>query len=73
MPRILGKLVRNGNATAVTIPRPLLFATGWLPGESVVLELLEDRTVRARRPEARDFGIQSPPRLIFDQPAEAKP
>jgi antitoxin component of MazEF toxin-antitoxin module len=32
--RALQKLTRNGNATAVTIPRAILHTLGWLPGES---------------------------------------
>jgi len=40
--RTFQQLYRHGNATAVTIPRYLLFELGWLPGEHVVLELLED-------------------------------
>ena len=37
MPRALQKLVRNGNSTAVALPRPLLFYLGWLPGEAVIV------------------------------------
>lgn len=43
------KLVRNGNSTQVTIPRPILTHLGWLPGEMIVVELLEDRSLRVFR------------------------
>lgn len=39
------KLVRNGNSTQVTIARPILTALGWLPGELVSVELLENQTL----------------------------
>jgi antitoxin component of MazEF toxin-antitoxin module len=62
--RALQKLVRNGNATAVTIPRAILHTIGWLPGEAVVLELLEDSTLRIRRPCDQDFAPVSVPRIL---------
>jgi len=39
------KLVRNGNSTQVTIVRPMLTFLGWLPGELIVVELLEDKSL----------------------------
>jgi len=66
--RALQKLVKNGNSTAVSIPRPLLVHMGWLPGESIVIELLEDNTLRLRRPVERDFAPQGAPRLWHDAP-----
>jgi hypothetical protein len=53
--RALQKIVRNGSSTHVAIARPLLIHLGWLPGESVIVELLEDDTLRVRRPCADDF------------------
>jgi antitoxin component of MazEF toxin-antitoxin module len=64
--RALQKLVKNGNAIAVSIPRPLLVHLGWLPGESIIIELLEDDSIRLRRPVERDFAPQGAPRLIHD-------
>lgn len=66
--RALQKLVRNGNATQVTIPRPLLIAVGWLPGQQVILELLEDNSIRVRIPVSADFAPIGPPKLVFDTP-----
>lgn len=64
--RCLQKLVRNGNSTGVTLPRPLLFHLGWLPGEAVIVELLEDKSVRIRRPTADDFAPRRPARMVLD-------
>ena len=71
--RALQKLIRHGNSVAVSIPRPMLFHLGWLSGEPVILELLEDHTVRIRRPVERDFAPLGAPRIIHDNPNEAKP
>jgi len=71
--RALQKLVRNGNATQITIPRQMLIALGWLPGDAVIVELLEDNTLRARPPVERDVAPVRKPRLIYDDaPAGAK-
>lgn len=73
MPRALQKLTRNGNSTSITIPRAVLFALGWLPGQSVVIELLENKTLLVRLPNERDFGVQASPRVFYDAPAEVAP
>ena len=62
--RALQKLCRNGNATAVAIPRAVLIHLGWLAGESVILEVLEDESIRIRRPVAADFAPIGPPRFL---------
>ena len=56
--RCLQKLCKCGNATHFTIPRAALFYLGWLPGESMVLELLEDKSIRIRRLTADDVTIK---------------
>jgi antitoxin component of MazEF toxin-antitoxin module len=63
------KLVRNGSATGVTIPKVILIHLGWLPGERIVVELLEDKTIRLRRPDERDYGPIKAPRMIYDEHA----
>lgn len=55
MVRFLQKLVRNGTATQVTLPRALLTHLGWAAGEWKVVELLPDRTVRVRDAGAADL------------------
>jgi antitoxin component of MazEF toxin-antitoxin module len=72
VPRALQKLVRNGNSVGVSIPRVILHTLGWLPGESVILELLEDQTLRIRRPCERDFGPLGAPRLLPPELAPVK-
>lgn len=64
--RCLQKLVRCGNATHFTIPRALLLWLGWLPGEQVIIEALEDRSIRVRRPTADDFAPKGVPSLKLD-------
>lgn len=55
--RALQKLVRNGNSTQVTIPKPLLVHLGWLPGGDVIVELaVDNRSLVFREPRADDFG-----------------
>lgn len=61
--RQLLKLVRCGNATHITVPRAALFHLGWLPGQQVIFELLEDQTIRVRRPTPEDFASISMPSL----------
>ena len=63
--RAVQKLVRNGNSTQVTILRPMLVWLGWLPGESVVVEVLEDKTLLVRKLELRELAPrQMRPTLI---------
>lgn len=64
--RSLQKIVRNGNASHVAIPRQAMFWLGWLPGEAIVLEVLEDRSVRLRRPAADEFLPKHMPILKLD-------
>jgi antitoxin component of MazEF toxin-antitoxin module len=54
--RCIQKLVRCGNATHFTIPRAALLWLGWLPGEQVIFEVLEDKSVRVRKPTPDDFA-----------------
>jgi antitoxin component of MazEF toxin-antitoxin module len=70
--RSLQKLIRNGNSTQVTIPRPVLVTLGWLPGQAVILELLEDGNILLRMPREVDFAPKGKPRLVMD-PAPAVP
>lgn len=53
----LQKLRRNGNATSVSIPRPMMMHLGWFTGKAIIVELLEDRTIRLRPPTPTDFGF----------------
>ena len=66
------KLCRHGNSTAVSIPRPLLFHLGWVSGEWLVIEPLEDDSVRLRRPVQRDFEAHAPRHVFHVDPPEVK-
>lgn len=56
MLKFLQKLVRNGGATQVTIPRQVLGQMEWIPGQSVIVEVTEQNDVRVRAPKAEDFS-----------------
>lgn len=68
----LQKLIRNGTSTVVTIPRPVLMALDWLPGMPVVLEVLEDRSIRLRKVNDPALQIKRAPGLSF-APAQESP
>ena len=56
--KFLQKLVRNGGATQVTIPRPILGQLDFVAGQAVIVEVIADGAVRVRRPCEADFGPQ---------------
>lgn len=60
------RLRADANAVVVTIPRPLLIYLGWIVGEDVIVELLEDNSVRVRRFTAADLPPTGSPRLLYD-------
>jgi antitoxin component of MazEF toxin-antitoxin module len=66
--RDLRTLTRNGNATTVVICRPLLVQLGWLPGTKVVVELLEDNTLRIRPLDDAAFQPKRIPHVVHDTP-----
>lgn len=49
------KLIVNGTSVMVTIPRPFMRVLGWLPGQTVMVEMQLDKAVKIRRPRERDF------------------
>lgn len=73
MPRAIHKLVRNGSATSINIPRMILFHLGWIPGEAILIEMLEDgKSLLIRRPTERDFGPMISP-YAFPNSGPGKP
>lgn len=44
MLRAIQKIVKNGNSFQVTIPRPMLFALGLMPGEFVRITQTGDKS-----------------------------
>lgn len=64
--RTLQKLVRNGNSTQISIPRQILTHLGWLTGTYIVLELLEDDTIRLRPPGRDEFAPRKQKIVVLD-------
>lgn len=64
------RIVRNGNGVMVTIPRAMLRFLGWLPGESVVMMVNEDRSVTMMRVRREDLIAQRKLALEAPQPVE---
>lgn len=63
------KIVRNGNAAGVNLPRQLLIRLGWIPGQRVICELLEDGSVRLSQPTIKDYLQFGRGRVVYDEPA----
>jgi antitoxin component of MazEF toxin-antitoxin module len=66
------KLVRHGNATGVNLPKVILHTIGWLPGDMVVVELLEDKSLRLRQRTRDDYAPITAPRIVYDEPGVVK-
>jgi antitoxin component of MazEF toxin-antitoxin module len=64
--RALQKLVRNGNSTHIAIPIGVLHWLGWLPGEAVILETLEDKSILVHRPGPNDFLPKRHKAVVLD-------
>lgn len=64
--RALQRLVKNGNSTAVSIPRPMLIHLAWLAGQDVIVEVLDDNSLHIRRPVEEDFGVRGASRMLFN-------
>lgn len=70
--RALQKLTRNGSSTCVTIPRQILIPLGWLPGQAVVVEVLEDRSVHIRLPVLEDVSPARPSKFYLEPQSAGK-
>jgi hypothetical protein len=68
--RALHKLTQKGSSTQFTIPKMMLVHLGWLAGENMIIELLDDNSVRVRRPCERDFTPMGAPRMLSRAVAE---
>lgn len=71
--RLQQKLHRNGSSTVLTIARPILAVTEWLPGQIVIVEVLEDKSLRVRLPCERDFQPMRPARVVLDADEPPRP
>lgn len=52
------RLSMNGSSACVNILRPYLRHLRWLPGQTVIVELYDDETIRVRKPTPEDVGAQ---------------
>ena len=68
----LQRLTRVGMSTAVTIRKPVMRHLGWLPGQTVIVEVMDDDTIRIRKPTLADLGPQIPRARPLPIPIEAK-
>lgn len=64
--RAMQKLIRHGNSTGISIPRVILVNLGWLPGQAILVEEMEDKSLRVRQPRASDFGPMAMPNVHDD-------
>lgn len=74
MPELeLCRLVRNGNSTHVSIPKPFLQWLQWRTGETVILVPNADRTVTIVRLGGEELAELRRARTADAAPAEAHP
>lgn len=67
--RCAHKLTKHGNSVHLVIPRYLLANLGWLCGDTVVEELLEDGTLRVRPLKDPAFRPKPIPKLVHVIPS----
>lgn len=53
--RRLQKIVKNGGSVHVSLAPQMLCYLGWLPGEAVIVELTEQKSIVVRRPHPDEF------------------
>jgi len=67
--RAIQKIVRCGGASHFTIPRAAMFYLGWVTGQQIMLEVLEDRSIRIRPLTHDDFSINGVASIKVDNTA----
>ena len=56
---------KHGNSASVVIPRPFLYHLGWVIGQGVMIELLdENQGLLVRLPRLEDLGPTAAPHLV---------
>jgi antitoxin component of MazEF toxin-antitoxin module len=71
--RGIQRVLKHGSSAVVTIPRPFLYHLGWIIGQGVMVELLEDKQgLILRAPRLEDFGPMGPPRVVQANLLESK-
>lgn len=53
---LVQKIIVCGNSAHITLPKPVLFFLGWLPGQHIVLEVTESKQLVVRAPAPEDFA-----------------
>lgn len=71
--KVLQKINQCGSSSHFTIPRAVMFWLGWLPGQYLILEVLEDKSVRLRERTEDDFAPKHPARIVFDKHFPERP
>ena len=66
------RITKHGNATVVSIPRPVLFACGLQIGDLVICELTEARTFQYRLATARDLQPERMRPFLTPESVDAK-
>ena len=69
----LQRLSKNGSSACVNIRKPVLRQLDWITGMSLVVEVLDDNTLRIRKPTFEDLGPQVPRARMLPLPEQAKP
>lgn len=64
--RYVQKIVRNGNSAQVTLPRHLMAWCELILGQAVIVETLEDKSIRIRALRENDLMPAHPPRIVVD-------
>lgn len=64
--KILGKIVKTGNAMHVTIPARLLRHLGWRGGDRIIVELTPANTIEVRKPTLVDLQTNGLPMVLDD-------
>lgn len=58
--RDIQRITKNGGSSCVVIQKPIMRHLGWITGQSVIVEVLDDDTLRVRNPTVEDLGPQVP-------------
>lgn len=64
--RYLQKIVQNGNSSQVTLGRALMAWCDLVPGQAIIVEALEDKSIRVRAPGPNEFLPKRPARIVLD-------
>lgn len=71
--RDLQRLSRNGSSTAVTVSKPVMRHLGWLPGQTVIVEVHDDNSLHVRLPNDSDYGPRVERSRSLPIPVPVKP